>query len=176
MLKAQLIGNLGTDAEVREYNGSKFVTFKVANSDKYTGQDGVTHESLQWVSVTWNGDGGKLLQYLKKGVKVFVTGSQSVGVYSSAKERRMLPDISIRADYIELCGGSSDDVPRRLVDDAGTLLDVYKCYYIDSNIQKQQKYKTLTDGRGSVFDVDKNGIVRRQQQQQQQAEQPTESK
>lgn len=48
MFKAMIIGNLGRDAEEREYNGKKFLSFTVAVSDK--DKDGNDH--TQWISVT----------------------------------------------------------------------------------------------------------------------------
>lgn len=159
MFKGQIIGNLGTDAELRVHNKNKFISFKVANSDKYAAQDGTEHETLQWISVTWNGDGGKLLQYLKKGVKVYVTGSLTIGTYSSPKERRILPDINLRADYIELCGGSSDEIPRRIVDAQGVLHDVFKAYYIDrKDIPEKGDLQMMGEKSGSYI-VDQYGFV-----------------
>ena len=35
MLKCEIIGNLGADAEVKEANGSKFVAMRVAHSSKW---------------------------------------------------------------------------------------------------------------------------------------------
>ena len=50
MFKAMIIGNLGRDAEEREYNGKKFLSVTVAVSEK--DKDGQEH--TQWVSVTSN--------------------------------------------------------------------------------------------------------------------------
>ena len=120
MQKLSVIGNLGNDAELRaREDGSKFVTFKVADTSKWTDLKGVVHESTQWISCVLNGDGGKLLQYLKRGVKVYVDGRPSYRVYSSEKERAVKCGVDIAVSSVELCGGSSDDVPRLLVDSDG---------------------------------------------------------
>ena len=170
MFKGQIIGNLGTDAELRVHNDNKFISFKVANSERYTAQDGTVHETLQWISVTWNGDGGKLLQYLKKGVKVYVTGSLTIGTYSSPKERRILPDINLRADYIELCGGTSDEIPRRIVDANGVLHDVFKAYYIDrKDIPEKGDLQMMGEKSGSYI-VDQYGYVHAVKPEQQPAD------
>ena len=39
MLKVELIGNLGADVEIKESNGSKFATFRVANTEKFKAQN-----------------------------------------------------------------------------------------------------------------------------------------
>ena len=40
MFKVEMIGNLGADCEVKDSNGSKFVTFRLAHTEKYKQQDG----------------------------------------------------------------------------------------------------------------------------------------
>lgn len=82
MLKAEIIGTIGADAEVKEFSGKKHVTFNVA-CNEYTRDDKdniIT--TTTWVSVLWYGDGGKLLQHLKKGEKVFVRGYLKAKAYN----------------------------------------------------------------------------------------------
>lgn len=33
MIRLEIVGNLGADAEIKDYNGSKFVSFRVAHSE-----------------------------------------------------------------------------------------------------------------------------------------------
>ena len=77
MLQIEIIGNIGNDAEVKNINGKDFVSFSVAHSEKVNGTEHTT-----WVSALMNGNGGNLLQYLKKGAKVFVRGRGSVKAYT----------------------------------------------------------------------------------------------
>lgn len=82
MLKCEIIGNLGADAEARTVNGQSFVSFRVAHSVTSTDtQAGVVIESTTWVSCTMNGDGGRVLPYLRKGTKVFLRGSVVLRLY-----------------------------------------------------------------------------------------------
>lgn len=105
MLRIEMIGNLGADAEVKDNNGRKFISFRVAHSDKWIDAvSGQEHVSTVWVSCALNGDGGKLLQYLKKGVKVFLRGSMSMNIYSSPKTRQMECGLNVSVWEIELCG------------------------------------------------------------------------
>lgn len=157
MQKLSVIGNLGGDAELRaREDGSKFVTFKVADTSKWTDLKGVVHESTQWISCVLNGDGGKLLQYLKRGVKVYVDGRPSYRVYSSEKERAVKCGVDIAVSSVELCGGSSDDVPRLLVDADGIAVDVSKHYWTDPT---KHKSCFLYSVRGGQFVVDANGFI-----------------
>lgn len=82
MLKCEIIGNLGASAETRTVNGQSFVSFRVAHSVTQTDtQTGQVSEATTWVSCTMNGDGGRVLQFLRKGTKVFLRGNLSVRLY-----------------------------------------------------------------------------------------------
>ena len=70
MMKLTVMGNLGGDAELRSENGKQFVSMSIASTETFQKGDGTKEERTQWISATLNGDGGKLLPYLKKGTKV----------------------------------------------------------------------------------------------------------
>lgn len=164
MLQFEVIGNLGADAQVKTENGRQFVSFNVAHTDSWLSADGQQHKSTQWVSCAMNGDGGSLLQYLRKGKTVFVQGRGSSRIYSSPKEHRMVAGLNISVDRIELLSSSDDVVPRRLVTSDGELVDVKKAYYIDINKAKamgaSEKNSVLMSSQsGQQFSVDGNGFV-----------------
>jgi single-strand DNA-binding protein len=73
--KVMLIGNLGTDPEMRyTANGSAVTTFRLAVSRSFGG-DGERKEETEWFTVvTWNKLAELLGQHLQKGRKVFVEG------------------------------------------------------------------------------------------------------
>lgn len=97
MLQLEVIGNLGNDAEIKDINGKKYVSFNVAHSEKH---DGV--ESTTWVSVLWYGEGGALTQYLKRGTKVFVRGRMYVKTF--AKNGVTQVGVNLTATEVTLCG------------------------------------------------------------------------
>lgn len=110
MIKIEVIGNLGADAQLQMVNGSTFVSFRVANTDAWTDkQTGEIKKSTQWISCTLNGDGGALTQYLKKGTKVFVRGNAQIVIYSSPKTHQMEAGVNLFVREIELCGGSKEE-------------------------------------------------------------------
>lgn len=162
MLKGELIGNLGADCEVKDANGSKFVTMRIAHSEKFKQADGREVTSTQWVDVTWNKTDSSLLQYLKAGVKVFVRGYISARVYSSKKDRQMKAGIQIAATEIELCGGSSDLVPRELIDpETNEIFSVTKWYWIDRDNKQMKKddLRLFVDRQGREYGMNKQGFV-----------------
>lgn len=110
MIKIEVIGNLGADAQLQMVNGNKFVSFRVANTDAWTDkQTGEIKKSTQWISCSLNGDGGALTQYLKKGAKVFVRGNAQIVIYSSPKTHQMEAGVNLFVREIELCGGSKEE-------------------------------------------------------------------
>ena len=110
MIKVEIIGNLGADAQLQEKNGNRFVSFRVANTDKWVDKStGQVIESTQWISCTLNGDGGALLPFLRRGTKVFVRGNAQFVIFSSAKSHQMEVGVNLFVREIELCGGKQDN-------------------------------------------------------------------
>ena len=74
--KVMLIGNLGTDPEMRyTANGNAVTTFRMAVSRTYTGSDGERKEETEWFSVVaWNKLAETVSQYLQKGRSAYVEG------------------------------------------------------------------------------------------------------
>ena len=76
--KVILIGNLGRDPEVREFqNGNKVANFAVATSERWKDkQTGERKERTEWVQVAIFNEGLVRVaeQYLRKGSKVYIEG------------------------------------------------------------------------------------------------------
>ena len=162
MLKVELIGNLGADCEIKESNGSKFVTMRVAHTSKYKKEDGSEVEQTTWVDVTMNNTESKVIPFLKAGVKVFVRGSASLRVYSSQKDRCMKAGLTINAVEVELCGGMYELVPKQLVvPETGALVNITKFYQanIDTSKFKKEDVGYLNDLKGNRYMLIKGGWV-----------------
>ena len=63
MLKVEVIGNLGADAEVKDFQGNKFVAFRVAHTSRFKNADGQQTESTTWVDVTMNDTESKVIPF-----------------------------------------------------------------------------------------------------------------
>lgn len=74
--KVLIIGNLGSDPEVRSTpNGAQVATFRVACSESWKDQSGQRHERTEWVTiVAWRQTAEIAQRYLHKGSKVYVEG------------------------------------------------------------------------------------------------------
>lgn len=104
MLKAEIIGNIGNDAEIKEFGGKRYVSFSVAHTEYQKDEQGNRTEQTTWVSVLWFGEGGGgLLPYLKRGSKVFVRGNLKVKIYTDRNGNQQAA-INVSASEVQLCG------------------------------------------------------------------------
>ena len=162
MFKCEVIGNIGADAEVKESNGKKFVTFRVAHSDSYVDASGQKHENTDWIDCVMSNVDSKVIPYLLKGVKVFVRGNARLRCYSSPKLRQMVAGLTINALEIELCGGSGEEVPSQLINpDTGSIYDVTKYYWCNCPVDgmKSDDIRMLIDNRGRQYGQNGAGFV-----------------
>lgn len=98
MLIAEIIGNLGHDAVVKQINGKEYTSFDVAHSERMSNGERRT----VWVSVLRSGNGGQLLQHLKKGARVFVRGELSAKIYTT-RDGASNVSLSVMARETQLC-------------------------------------------------------------------------
>lgn len=97
MLTAEVIGNLGRDAQTKQISDRSYVSFDVAHEQR----NGENRETV-WVSVLWYGNGGNLVQYLKRGAKVFVRGRLVPGIYTGRDGVARL-SLSLMATEVHMC-------------------------------------------------------------------------
>lgn len=107
MLVAEIIGNIGNDAQVKDFNGKKYTAFNVAHSEKFKNQQGVETERTTWVSVLKPGESG-LVQYLKKGTPVFVRGELSFKQYTDSNHQTQI-GVNCLAREVQLLPGGKRD-------------------------------------------------------------------
>lgn len=74
--KVILIGNLGSDPEVRHLSsGSVVANFNIATSESYTNKNGERVTQTEWHRIElWDGLAKVAEQYLKKGQSVYIEG------------------------------------------------------------------------------------------------------
>ena len=74
--KVMVIGNLGTDPEMRfTPNGSPVTSFRIASSRIYTSPEGERKQETEWFTViTWSKLAEQCNQFLAKGRRAYVEG------------------------------------------------------------------------------------------------------
>lgn len=127
MIILSVIGNLGADVEVKEINGKRYASMRIASTQKRGGNNTTT-----WVSVlaTYSEN---LMPYLKKGQSVYVNGEGDVKTYQM-KDGRTGVDVSLFASTITLCGKSENGHQQTENDQADKLVGSgEKTAYAQSN-------------------------------------------
>ena len=106
--KVMLIGNVGSEPEIRTTSGGKRVAkFSVATNRSYTDRSGQQQEKTEWHRCTaWDRIAEIIEQYVHKGDRIYVEGSIE---YSQTEDEggkpRYWTDIVIR-EMVMLSGGS----------------------------------------------------------------------
>lgn len=74
--KVMIIGNVGTDPEMRfTPNGNPVTSFRIAATRTYTGSDGERKQETEWFTVVcWNKLAESCNQFLTKGKRAYVEG------------------------------------------------------------------------------------------------------
>ena len=99
--KIEIIGNLVADAELKQgKDGKEFISFRVAVSEGSGEDRRSTYYDVNYVK-------SGILQYLRKGQPVYVSGRLSLSAV--CKDERAFINAYISAKDIVLCGGSKAD-------------------------------------------------------------------
>ena len=102
MLELQIIGNLGQDATIKDFNGQRFISFSLGVNENYTDRQGVKHERTTWVScLKFTTDQSTLINYLKVGTRVFVRGKASAKGFVT-KDGNVGAGLNCKVDELEL--------------------------------------------------------------------------
>ena len=84
--KVMIIGNLGADPEVKQFNnGGSIANITVATSEQWTDkQSGEKREATEWHRISLANRLGEIAaQYLRKGSKVYIEGKLSTRKYQA---------------------------------------------------------------------------------------------
>ena len=109
--KVILLGNVGSDPEIRESNGGKFATFRIATTDKgYTKRDGTqVPERTEWHNIVANSNiVGVIDNYVRKGTKLYIEGKLRTRKYT-ARDNNERTVTEIYIDNMELLGGKPQE-------------------------------------------------------------------
>lgn len=106
MQETIIIGNITQDAQIKDWNGSQFIAFSVADNETYRDREGTKHERTTYVSClkpVFNGN-TNVAPFLKKGTLVYLRGRVSSRVYE--KDGRWYGGLNFRVDDLTLLSGN----------------------------------------------------------------------
>ena len=105
--KVTIIGNLGSDPEVKQFaNGGSITTISVATSEQWNDkQTGEKREATEWHRISLYQKLGEIAaHYLRKGSQVYIEGSLRTRKYQDQNgQDRYVTEI--RADQMQMLGG-----------------------------------------------------------------------
>ena len=101
LTKIMLIGNLGTDPEMRfTPSGNPVTSFNVATNRVYTTSDGERKQETEWFRVTaWRKQAESCNQFLTKGKLVYVEGSLRTRTWEDRDGQRRTT-LEVNADRV----------------------------------------------------------------------------
>ncbi len=104
--KVILLGNLGSDPEIRHLDGGSMVArFNIATSESYTNRNGERVDQTEWHRIElWDNLAKVAEQYLKKGNQVYVEGKIKTETWKD-KDGVEKSGVRIRATSMTLVGG-----------------------------------------------------------------------
>src|SRR4051812_8118697 len=113
MLKATLIGNLGSDPELRySASGSPFLRFNLASNYRTRDAGGEFQDKTEWIRVTVFGQRADTLsQYLKKGSRVYVEGRLEARPWTD-QQGQIRSGLEVLANEVQFMSSRADDEAR----------------------------------------------------------------
>jgi single-strand DNA-binding protein len=105
--KVILIGNLGSDPEVRYLeSGSAVAKFSIATTESYTNKNGERVDNTEWHRIElWEGLAKVAEKYLKKGNQVYIEGRIRTDNWTD-KEGQQRSGVTIRANTLTMLGAA----------------------------------------------------------------------
>ncbi|MCQ2154093.1 MAG: single-stranded DNA-binding protein [Bacteroidales bacterium] len=114
--KVMLIGNVGTDPEVRYLDGngaaqngsSKVATFRLATTERYRDRSGENRENTEWHSIVcWRNSADIVEKYVKKGSQIYVEGRLRTREWTDAQGVKKFRT-EVNVDSLQLLGRRPD--------------------------------------------------------------------
>lgn len=106
--KVIIIGNLGKDPEIKDYQGKNIGNITVATSESYKDKSGEWKETTEWHRITlWDYLADKALKHLTKGSKVYIEGKLQTRSYE--KDGQTIYVTEIKAKELVLLDKSNNE-------------------------------------------------------------------
>jgi len=108
--RVQLIGNLGTAPEIKEFEGDKKkASLSIATNETYRNQKGELVKETQWHNVVaWGKTASIVETYLEKGSEVCISGKLTSRSYEDAEGNKRFISEIVMSELLMLGSKSSD--------------------------------------------------------------------
>lgn len=111
--KVQLIGNVGSDPEIRNLQGgAKNASFRLATTTRFKDRNGAQQEDTEWHNITvWNNRADFVEKYVKKGAQVYIEGKLKTRQWTDQQGNKRYTT-EIEAQEILLLDRRTSDAPQ----------------------------------------------------------------
>ena len=108
--KVMLIGNVGTDPEVRYLDGNtKVATFRLATTERYKDRNGETRENTEWHSiVAWRQSADVAERFIRKGTQLYIEGRLRTRTWTD-QQGAQHARTEVTVDNLQLLGRKGDN-------------------------------------------------------------------
>lgn len=112
--KVMLIGNVGTEPEVRYLDGNgqgpqaKVASFRLATTERFRDRNGENRENTEWHSiVAWRSNADVIEKFVHKGTQIFIEGRLRSREYTDQSGNKRTRT-EIQVDNLQLLGRRGD--------------------------------------------------------------------
>lgn len=104
MNRLEIIGHIGSDAEVKDLGNNQVISFNVAVTEKWKDkQSGEVKSKTDWFQCAKWGNNTSLAQYLKKGTQVYISGKAEAKSYNG-NDGQLKQVLALNVNEIKLLG------------------------------------------------------------------------
>lgn len=101
MLRLTVIGRIGRDAEIKEFDGRKCIDFSVAEGRRVRSKTGTGYEEkTTWINCSYWTEYTNVAATLKKGIRVYAEGVPEAHAYM--KEDKLTAGLRLRVSSVEI--------------------------------------------------------------------------
>lgn len=113
MIKLEIIGRVGRDAEIKDFNNNQVIYFPVAVSENYVNKtSGEKVTNTTWFDCSKWGNNTSIAQYIKKGDLIFISGKVNNRAYQ--KDDGSIQVVNgINVNEIMLLGSKNESQPQQ---------------------------------------------------------------
>ena len=108
MQRIELIGHIGQDAEVKDFNDNQVINFSVAVTESYTNKQGEKISNTTWYECAKWGNNTSVAQYLKKGTQVFVSGKPQSRAWQK-EDGTLVSNLGVNVFNLTLLGSKNEN-------------------------------------------------------------------
>lgn len=107
MVKLQLIGHLGQDAQINQVNGKQVLNFSICHTEKFKDAQGNQKEKSLWVNCSYFTE-SKIGPYLKRGTQIYCEGKPDVKLWTDRNNNPQVQQTMI-VSSVQLLGGNKGE-------------------------------------------------------------------